>query len=53
VTWCAQRLPPDVRSIDPEEMAWRLRMRRNPDQTRAAIGAVQRTEARQGRQGAK
>ena len=28
VTWCAERLPADVRPMDPEEMAWRLRMRR-------------------------
>ena len=39
VTWCARRLAGDVRVIDPEEMAWRLRMRRNPAQTRAAIDA--------------
>jgi hypothetical protein len=37
VTWCADRLPADVRVIDPEEMAWRLRMRRNPAETRAAV----------------
>jgi hypothetical protein len=42
VTWCAQRLPPDMRPIDPEEMAWRLRMRHNPEQTRAAIDASDR-----------
>jgi hypothetical protein len=39
VTWCAQRLPADVRPIDPEEMAWRLRMRHNPVATRAAVEA--------------
>ena len=39
MTWCAERLPADVRVIDPEEMAWRLRMRRNAAQTRTAIEA--------------
>jgi hypothetical protein len=38
VTWCAGRLPAEVRVMDVEEMAWRLRMRRNPTQTRAALG---------------
>jgi hypothetical protein len=38
-TWCAQRLPHDVRPMDPEELAWRLRMRHNPVQARAAIDA--------------
>ena len=45
VTWCAERLGGDVRVIDPEEMAWRLRMRRNPVQTRAAIGAFAQSGA--------
>jgi hypothetical protein len=40
VTWCAERLPGDARPIDPEEMAWRLRMRRHPAQTRAAVEAL-------------
>ena len=41
VAWCADRLPADVRVIDPEELAWRLRMRRNPEATRRAISAFQ------------
>jgi hypothetical protein len=49
VTWCAERLPADVRVIDPEEMAWRLRMRRNPAQTRAAIAAFAQSGATAGK----
>jgi hypothetical protein len=37
VTWCAQRLPSDVRVVCPEELVWRIRMRNDPEQTRAAI----------------
>jgi hypothetical protein len=40
VTWCARRLPAEVRAIDPEEMAWRLRMRQDPAETRAAINRL-------------
>ena len=40
VTWCTRRLPADVRPMDVEEMAWRLRMRRDPGPTRAAIKAL-------------
>jgi hypothetical protein len=46
VTWCADRLPAGARPIDPEEMAWRLRMRRNPAQTRAAIEAFDAAASR-------
>ena len=42
VTWCARRLPADVRVMDVEEMAWRLRMRRNPRQTGSALEAFSR-----------
>lgn len=38
IAWCAERLPETIRVISPEELAWRLRMRRNPEQTRQAIG---------------
>jgi len=38
-TWSADRLGPSARPMDPEELAWRLRMRRNPAQTRRAIDA--------------
>ncbi|MDB6053941.1 MAG: hypothetical protein JWN25_1464 [Verrucomicrobiales bacterium] len=33
VTWCADRLPPSVRVVRPEELLWRIRMRHNADQT--------------------
>ena len=39
LTWCAERLPADVRVLDPEELAWRLRMRRDPAQTRKDVAA--------------
>ena len=39
VTWCAERLPKDVRVVCPEELAWRVRMEHNAGQTRAAIKA--------------
>jgi hypothetical protein len=35
--WCAQRLGSNIRTIAPAEMAWRLRMKHNPEQTRALI----------------
>jgi hypothetical protein len=37
VVWCANRLPASVRVINPEEMAWRIRMQHNPAQTRKLI----------------
>lgn len=37
VTWTAERLPKSIRVISPEELAWRVRMRRNPDQTKRAL----------------
>lgn len=38
--WCAERLPSEIRVVSPEEMTWRIRMKHDPAQTRAAIGAV-------------
>jgi hypothetical protein len=38
VLWCAGRLPGDVRIVGPEELAWRIRMKHNPAQTRKLIG---------------
>jgi hypothetical protein len=37
VTWCAERLPSDIRVISPEELVWRIRAKHNPEQTKAAI----------------
>ncbi|MGA2093770.1 MAG: hypothetical protein ABSH16_10245 [Sedimentisphaerales bacterium] len=37
VMWCAERLSPNIRIISPEEMAWRIRMKHNPEQTRKLI----------------
>jgi hypothetical protein len=34
VTWCAERLPAGIRVISPEELAWRIRMQRDPSQTK-------------------
>lgn len=36
-TWCAERLPRDIRVVCPEELLWRLRMRHDAGQTAAAI----------------
>ena len=41
VTWCAERLPADVRVVCPEELAWRVRMKHDPKQTKAAMEAFQ------------
>ncbi len=35
VTWCAERLPAGIRVISPEELAWRIRMRHDPAQTKS------------------
>lgn len=35
--WCAQRLGSNIRTINPAEMTWRLRMQHNPEQTKALI----------------
>jgi hypothetical protein len=33
-TWCAARLPSNIRTVTPEELVWRLRMKHNSAQTR-------------------
>lgn len=38
-TWCAERLPNDIRVVSPDELVWRLRMKHNPAQTKAALAA--------------
>jgi hypothetical protein len=37
VTWCAGRLPAHIRTVGPEELIWRIRMKHNPDQTKQLI----------------
>ena len=37
VTWCAERLPPGIRVIGPEELVWRLRMQHDPSQTKRLL----------------
>lgn len=37
ITWCAERLPANIRVISPEEMIWRVRMQHNPGQTKEFI----------------
>lgn len=34
VAWCAERLPPGIRVISPEELAWRIRMEHDPVETK-------------------
>ena len=38
VTWCAERLPANIRTVSPEELIWRTRMKHNTEQTRKLIG---------------
>jgi hypothetical protein len=40
VVWCAERLPKSIGVVSPEELAWRIRMKHNPEQTRALISAA-------------
>ena len=37
VTWCAERLPANIRTVSPEELIWRIRMKHNPEQTKKLI----------------
>ena len=37
VMWCVQRLPANIRTVGPEELVWRIRMKHNPEQTRQLI----------------
>lgn len=36
-TWCAERLPSSIRTVSPEELIWRIRMKHNPEQTQKLI----------------
>ena len=36
-TWCAERLPASIRTVGPEELVWRIRMKHDPEQTRRLI----------------
>jgi hypothetical protein len=40
VTWCAQRLPDNIRLVSPEEMVWRIRMAHNPVQTKLMMNQI-------------
>jgi hypothetical protein len=42
VTWCAQRLPSEIRVVSPEELVWRIRMKHHPEQTRQFMGQFHR-----------
>ena len=35
--WCAERLSPNIRTVGPEELVWRIRMKHNAEQTRKLI----------------
>jgi hypothetical protein len=37
VTWCVERLPANIRTVGPEELVWRLRMKHSPEQTKKLI----------------
>ena len=37
VTWCAERLPSNIRTVGPEELIWRIRMKHDPEQTKKLI----------------
>jgi hypothetical protein len=37
VTWCAERLPANIRTVGPEELLWRIRLKHNPEQTKKLI----------------
>ncbi len=39
VTWCAERLPAEIRVVSPEELAWRIRMKHDPLQTEKLINS--------------
>ncbi len=40
VTWCAERLPANIRAVSPEELVWRIRMQHDPVQTQKLIGQL-------------
>lgn len=42
VVWCAERLPETIRVVSPEELAWRIRMKHDPERTKKLIQAFPR-----------
>jgi hypothetical protein len=36
-TWCAERLPPTIRVVSPEELVWRVRMKHDPAGTKKQL----------------
>jgi len=42
--WGAEQLPANIRVISPEELAWRIRMKHNPSETRKLIQEFRATE---------
>jgi hypothetical protein len=40
VSWCAERLGPDIRVVHPEELAWRIRMLHDPAQTKRLMSQL-------------
>jgi hypothetical protein len=42
--WCAERLPSTIRVITPEELAWRIRMKHDPAQTRKILESYSRSQ---------
>jgi hypothetical protein len=39
VTWSVGRLPSNIRTVNPEELIWRIRMKHNPEQTKKLLAA--------------
>jgi hypothetical protein len=44
VTWCAERLPKNIMVIGPEEIAWRLRMQHNPNETKKLLDKMKESK---------
>jgi hypothetical protein len=42
VTWCAARLPSNIRAVSPAELIWRIRMRHNAEETKKLIATWRR-----------
>jgi hypothetical protein len=42
VTWCATRLPWNIRTVSPEELMWRIRMKHNAGETKKLIAEWRR-----------
>jgi hypothetical protein len=37
VVWCVERLPANIRTVGPEELIWRIRMKHDPEETKKLI----------------